>query len=80
MWYKTWIAASARLHGVQDDTIRHALANAISVVQTDDGLFVIGPDEAGRMLELIARAISADELLVFHAMPLRPANAQRYLP
>lgn len=82
LWYKTSmkIAKSARRHGVEDDAICHAIANAIRVVRTDDGLFVIGPDAGGRMLELIARPISAEELLVFHAMPLRPANSQRYLP
>lgn len=74
------ISESARRHGVDDEAMRHAIANAIRVVRTDDGLLVIGPDAAGRMLELIARPIPADELLVFHAMPLRPANARRYLP
>ncbi len=74
------IAASARRHGVSDEAIRHAVANAIRVVETDDGLFVIGADAAGRVLELIARPTSAHELLVFHAMRLRSANAKRYLP
>ena len=46
----------------------------------DDGLFVIGADASGRMLELVARPAEAGDLLVFHAMPLRPVNAKRYLP
>lgn len=82
MWYKTWmrIAQSARRHGVSDEAIRHAVANAIRLIDTDDGLFVIGADASGRMLELIARPAEAGDLVVFHAMPLRPVNAKRYLP
>lgn len=79
MWREDRVALMWR-HGVHEGAIRHALDYAIRVMETDDGLFVIGPSEAGRMLELNARPISADELLVFDAMPLRPANARRYLP
>lgn len=82
VWYKTGmrIAQSARRHGVSDEAIRHAVANAIRLFDTDDGLFVIGADASGRMLELIARPAEAGDLVVFHAMPLRPVNAMRYLP
>jgi hypothetical protein len=34
--------SSARRHGVNDEAIRHAIANAIRMIETDDGLFVIG--------------------------------------
>lgn len=75
------ITRSARRHGVSDEAIRHAVANAIRVVDTDDGLFVIGANASGQMLELAARPTeAAGDLVVFHAMPLRPANAKRYLP
>ena len=47
--------ASARRHGISDEAIRHAVANAIRVVDTDDGLFIIGVDAAARLLELLAR-------------------------
>lgn len=73
----TW---SARRHGVSDEAVRHAVANAIRLVDTDDGLFIIGADLSGQLLELIARPVEAGDLVVFHAMPLRPVNAQRYLP
>lgn len=74
------IIGSARRHGVSDTSIQHAISNAIRVIDTDDGLFVIGADVAGHMLELVARTDEVDGLLVFHAMPLRPVNAKRYLP
>ena len=81
-WYTTWmrITESARRHGVSDEAIRHAASNAIRLVDTDDGLFVIGADTSGRMLELVARTSEAGEVVVFHAMPLRTVNAKRYLP
>lgn len=71
------VTESARRHGV---AIRHAVANAIRLVDTDDGLFVIGTDRSGQLLELVVRPTKAGDLVVFHAMPLRPANAKRYLP
>jgi hypothetical protein len=74
------IARSARRHGVSDEAIRHALTNAVRLIDTDDGLFVIGADRSGQLLELVARATEDGELLVFHAMLLRPASARRYLP
>ena len=81
VWYKMGvrIARSARRHGVGDQAIRHAVTTAIRLVATDDGVFVIGADDSGRMLELVARTTD-DDLVVFHAMPLRPVNAKRYLP
>jgi len=73
------ITRSARRHGVSDQAIRHAVTNAIRLVATDDGVFVIGADDSGRVLELVARTTD-DDLVVFHAMPLRTVNAKRYLP
>lgn len=51
-----------------------------SAIDTDDGLFIIGADTAGRTLELAGRPDEGGDLVVFHAMPLRPVNAKRYLP
>jgi len=82
VWYTTWVrvTSSARRHGITDAAIRHAVANAVRLVDTDDGLFIIGADPSGRLLELIARPDEVDDLVVFHAMLLRPVNAARYLP
>lgn len=73
------VAASARRHGVSDEAIRHAVTNAIRLIDTDDGVFLIGADTAGRMLELVTRVAEDGDLTVFHAMPLRAVNAKRYL-
>ena len=35
-------------------------------------VLVIGPDESGNLLELIALVLGGDELLIIHAMRLRP--------
>lgn len=73
------IAPSARRHGVTDEAIRHALDNAVRLVQMDDGLFIIGADASGRLLELVGCRTGQDGV-VLHAMPLRAVNAKRYLP
>lgn len=73
------ISRSARRHRVTDEAIRHAVANAIRVIDTDDGLFIIGADANGRMLEVVGRTDDTGELRVFHAMLLRSINANRYL-
>lgn len=73
------ITASARRHGVADAAIVHALGNAIRMIETDDGTLLIGPDDSGRLLELVARTSERGEWVVFHAMPLRQVNAERYL-
>lgn len=74
------ITASARRHGVNDDAIRHAVTNAIRLIEIDEGVFLIGADPSGQMLEVVARTTGKGDLIVFHAMPLRPTNAKRYLP
>lgn len=61
--------------GVTDEAICHA----IRLIETDDGMFIIGADHSGQLLELVARPTEDGELRVFHAMPLRPTSARRYL-
>ena len=56
------------------------MANAVRVLETDDGLFIIGAYPSARLLEVVARLTESGELFVFHAMPLRPVYAGRYLP
>lgn len=67
------ITASARRHGVTDEAIYHAWENALRYIEFEyDGeerLLVIGSDEAGNLLELVAvpageptRIIHADRL------------------
>ncbi len=74
------ITQSARRHGLGDEAIRHAFTNAIRLVDIDEGLFIIGADISGQILELVARPDENGDVVVFHAMPLRTINAKRYLP
>lgn len=41
----------------------------ITTSQGEEGWLYIGPDDRGVVLEVIAVATAADELLVIHAMP-----------
>jgi hypothetical protein len=68
------IHPKARRHGVDDYDIIHAVYYAIRAIELDDErTLLIGPDPAGRLLELIAVRINPDdEPTVIHAMPLRP--------
>ena len=65
------ILASARRHGVADQDMLHAYRNPIRVLDLDDLTMLIGPDRAGRLLEVgVSSAEGVD--LVVHAMPARP--------
>jgi hypothetical protein len=46
------ILASARKHGVADDDMLHAYRNPIRVFEFDELTMLIGPDPAGRLLEV----------------------------
>jgi hypothetical protein len=68
---------SAFKHGETDDSIRHALDNALVVVDLEPDadpprVLAIGPDRAGNLLEVIWLEF-ADDSLVIHAMRLRPS-------
>lgn len=66
------IADSARKHGVPDDDIWHAVRNPLRVVPGDGRDLVIGPDRAGRLLEVVVLDDDAGkEPVVIHAMRLR---------
>ncbi len=69
------IRGSARKHGITDAGIEHAWHHAIRLVEYEyngqERLLVIGPDEHGRLLELVA--VPADEpTRIIHADRLRP--------
>jgi hypothetical protein len=48
---------------------RSAFKHRVTAERTEHAF---GPDPSGRLLELIALVLADDELLVIHAMPLRP--------
>ena len=69
------IRDSARKHGITDAEIEHAWHHAIRLVEYEyngqERLLVIGPDQHGRLLELVA--VPADEpTRIIHADRLRP--------
>ncbi|MBF6357773.1 hypothetical protein IU449_25065 [Nocardia higoensis] len=69
------ITASARKHGITDADILHAYENALRYVEYeykgDERLLIIGPDLAGRLLELVA-VPAGDPNRIIHADWLRP--------
>ena len=67
-----YIAQSARRHGVADSAIVHAFNNPIRYEELDESLLmIIGPDEAGNLLEI--GVIGTDDgPVVVHAMAARP--------
>lgn len=62
---------SARKHGVRDNDMLHAYRNPIRVFDLDDLVMLIGPDQAGRMLE-IGVAVGEGIEFIVHAMAARP--------
>ena len=71
---------SARRHGVSDEDIDHAYAQAVAWVELDDDpprYLVVGPDRPGNLLELVV-IDALDGELVIHAMALR-RSTQREL-
>ncbi len=64
------ILHSARKHGVHDDDMLHAYRNPIRIFELDDLTMLIGPDTAGRLLEV--GVATADGIgFIVHAMPAR---------
>lgn len=69
------VVRSALRHGIDAADIEHAWTNAIRLVQYEydgeDRLLVIGPDQHGRMLELVA-VPAGQPTRIIHADKLRP--------
>lgn len=68
---------SALKHGITRAQITHASAHLVTLSDLEpDGdppkVLIIGPDKSGNLLELIALVLADDELLIIHAMRLRP--------
>jgi hypothetical protein len=65
------VLASARRHGISDDDMLHAYRYPIRVFDLDDLTMLVGPDRAGRVLEVgVATAEGVD--FIVHAMAARP--------
>lgn len=68
------IRQSARKHSVADADILHAWKNALRTIeyeyQGDERLLVIGPDQSGQLLELVAVPVNGPNRII-HADKLR---------
>lgn len=74
------IHESARRHGVADDDILHAVANAMVIEdQDDDTRLYLGASLAGALLEVVTILREDAAELAIHAMPIRP-KYRRLLP
>jgi uncharacterized DUF497 family protein len=68
------VLLSAFRHGVDVEEIEHALRNAVVVEEIAEDptrYLVLGPDPAGRLLELIVMDRPRGPAVI-HAMPMRP--------
>lgn len=64
---------SARRHGVADEDIQHAVANAMVIEdQDDDTRLYLGAGTAGAVLEVLTIVRDNGTELAIHAMPVRP--------
>ena len=71
------IHLSALKHGITRPQISHAADHLVTLADLDPDrdppkVLFIGPDKAGNLIELIALVLEGDELLIIHAMRLRP--------
>ena len=66
---------SARKHGVSDEAMCHAIGQAMVVLTVDEGYrgraMHLGPDAAGRLLEVVTVASTVGTQVIIHAMPMR---------
>lgn len=71
---------SARRHGVADEDIRHAVANAMVIEDQDgDTRLYLGAAIPGALLEVVTIIREDGTELAIHAMPMRP-KYRRLLP
>jgi hypothetical protein len=71
---------SARKHGIADEDIKHAAANAMTIdEQDDDTRLYLGPARSADLLEVVTIVRADGPELAIHAMRMRP-KYQRLLP
>ena len=74
------IRPSARKHGIADEDIEHAVANAMSIDnQEDDTRLYLGPARSADLLEVVTIVRDDGSELAIHAMKMRP-KYRRLLP
>lgn len=74
------IHPSARKHGIADEDIEHAVANAMSIDNLeDDARLYLGPARSADLLEVVTIVRDDGSELAIHAMKMRP-KYRRLLP
>ena len=74
------IHLAAKRHGIADEDIEHAVANAMAIDdQEDDTRLYLGPARSAELLEVVTIVRDDDSELVIHAMKMR-AKYRRLLP
>ena len=74
------IHPSARKHGIADEDIAHATANAMSIDdQEDETRLYLGPARNADLLEIVTIVRDDGSELAIHAMSMRP-KYRRLLP
>lgn len=75
------IADSARKHGISDEDMTHAVRQAVGEFPQEhaDRIGLVGPDRAGRLLEVVVLGPDGDEPTLIHADVCR-RKFLRYLP
>jgi hypothetical protein len=74
------IHESARKHGIADEDIEHATANAMAIDDQDDDMrLYLGPAREAALLEVVTIIRDDGSELAIHAMKMR-ARYQRLLP
>ena len=72
--------SAAPTHGIADEDIQHAIANAMVIEDQDDGTRLhLGASIAGTLLEVVTIVHDDGTGLTIHAMPMR-SKYRRLLP
>jgi transcriptional/translational regulatory protein YebC/TACO1 len=67
------LLASAKKHGITNENVRHAVANALSVDEVDEDpirYLILGPDTIGNLVEIVVLD-RPNGPCVIHAMKMR---------
>jgi hypothetical protein len=72
------VGPSAHRHGIAVEDMAHAVNHVLGAVEHDDGMtMLLGPDRAGRFLEVGFSELRGEPVIV-HAMAMRP-KYERFL-
>jgi hypothetical protein len=74
---------SARIHGVADQDILHAIDHALAFEdagEDPDRWLIIGPDTSANLLEVVVMITAEGIELAIHAMPMRDKYARLLEP